>query len=86
MSEYLTSIGGSQYLAFAYTGNGSFTVTCYDHAHNACQLQWAYGHSVTNLTASVGAGFGTSGPSLAGNIGFRTGVQKLSPGIETFLA
>ncbi len=83
---YLTSIEGTRFEAFAYRGNGSFTLACYDHAHNACRTQWAYGHSVLNLTASVGVGFGATGPSVAANIGFKTGVQKLSPGIQTFFA
>lgn len=78
--------GGELTESNADEGEGSFSLYCYDHGHNACQIQWAYGHSVITIVPGVGVSFGASGPSLAGSITFKNGVEKLSEGLQTFRA
>ncbi|MDF2838380.1 MAG: hypothetical protein K0S60_83 [Evtepia sp.] len=72
---------------FARAGQGSFTLKCYDHVHSAVQLQWSYGHSKWTISGySIGIGFSGGGPSAAGSISFKQGVQALSNGVKTFFS
>lgn len=77
---------GTQEGSVARTGEGSFSLYCYDHGHNACQIQWAYGHSELRVAGNVGVSFSTSGVGVAPNISFGVGVKSLSPDINTFKA